>query len=247
MSQHLRISTHNGPVHVFIPDGYVEGGTAIYVHGFYDTVDSAWVKQKLPEQFAASQRNAIFIAVEAPQQSGAAVYWKSLGELTSTVESALGRKLLDPVVAIAHSGGFSTVASWLSDPRLAHVILLDALYGSSNQFTAWANRPGRTFTLLVGKSGTPRIVADSILSKLLGLVQRVGTSALSAAEKSAKTLFVVAPQAHMQLVEPQPGPVSSWVLPTMLSRSPLAAIGSLSGGILLLLLGGALFYLGIRE
>lgn len=232
MSQHLRFETTHGPIHVYVPDGYSGGGTVVYVHGFFDTVDTAWEKQRLEAQFDASGRNALFIAVEAQQNSADSVKWRSLSELLDTVGLLTGIRPGDPVVAIAHSGGFETVAAWLTDPRLVHVILLDALYGFVTQYTQWANQPGHTFTLLVTKSGAPRTNAEGILSKLAGLVQKAGTAAISGAERTAKTLFVLANQSHFQLVEPQPGPASSWVIPTMLSRSPLGATGSLPGGLI---------------
>jgi len=229
MSKHLRFETPNGPIHVYIPDGYSDGGTVVYVHGFFDNVDEAWSKQRLEDQFSASGRNALFVAVEAPQKNGDRVRWRSLPELLDTVAVKTGIQPGDPVVAVAHSGGFDTVASWLNDPRLVHVILLDALYGFVNQFTQWANQPGHTFTLVVTRSGSPRQNAEGILSRLSGLVKAVSTAAISAAGMAAKTLFVLANQSHMQLVEPQPGPVSSWVVPTLLRRSPLGATGGLPG------------------
>lgn len=227
-SQHLRFETTNGPVHVYVPEGYSGGGTVVYVHGYFDTVDTAWTKQQLEAQFAASERDALFVAIEAPQRSGDAVRWRDLNALLDAVAVNTGIHPGNPVVAIGHSDGYETIAPWLSNPRLTHVILLDALYGFVTQYLKWANQPGHTLTLLVTQTGAPRSNAESILGQLVGLTRKIGTSTLTGAENAAKTLFVLAGQSHMQLVEPQPGPVASWVIPTFLRRAPLGSSGGLT-------------------
>lgn len=227
MARHIRFETSNGPVHVFIPDGYSGGGTVVYVHGYYNSVDSAWANHKLQEQFTASKRNAMFIAVEAPQKSGDAVKWSSLESLFEEVQFRVGITPPSPVVAIAHSGGFETVAKWLLDPRLTTIILLDALYGFLNQYVAWANQPDHQITIVVTENGGTKSNTEGILSKLVGVIKNPG-DALSSLTKTAKTAYVLSKKAHMLLVQPQQGPINGWTIPTLLaSRSRLPATGSL--------------------
>src|SRR5262245_52628668 len=64
----LRIADKAGPIHVWRPAGYRAETAAIvvYVHGYGTDVDTAWREHHLPEQFALSAVNALFIAPEAP-------------------------------------------------------------------------------------------------------------------------------------------------------------------------------------
>ena len=66
--RHLRLEGPHGPRHVWIPPGYTAetGATIVYVHGYFNNVDTAWTAHQLPEQAALSGLNAILIAPEAP-------------------------------------------------------------------------------------------------------------------------------------------------------------------------------------
>ena len=222
-----RLETEHGVVMVFIPDGYRDG-VVLYVHGFFDNVESAWRKQRLPEQFLASGVKAMFIAPEAKSGSADKVRWSNLTALLDTVSLLTGVTPKDPVVAIGHSGAFENIAKWLGNPRLVHITLLDAFYGSVAAFRDWANRTGNTLTLLVTRSGAPRTNAEAALPTFFSVVRWAGVPDLyedfSPAAKHAKTLYIVANETHMQLVEGRPRkPVTSWVIPVLLRRTPVGA------------------------
>lgn len=228
---------------VFQPDGY-SGGTVVYVHGFFDTVETAWKKERLPEQFLASGVKALFIAPETKGGSADKIRWKDLGALLDTVELLTGVTPGDPVVAVGHSGAYENIALWLSDPRLVHVTLLDALYGYVAAFRDWANRSGHTLTLLVTKRGKPRDNAEAALPTFFSVVRWAGVpntfEEFSPAAKATKTLYIVANESHMQLVEGRPGkPITSWVIPVLLRKTPLGA------GLSTVLIVGALAALGL--
>src|SRR5690606_15431627 len=59
--RHWRLTTKNGAIHVWIPDGYTRrrAETIIYVHGYYVNADQAWRNYSLAKQFAASAINAV--------------------------------------------------------------------------------------------------------------------------------------------------------------------------------------------
>ena len=44
LTEHWRIATAQGAVHVWVPEGYdrESAGTVIYVHGYYTDADGAW-------------------------------------------------------------------------------------------------------------------------------------------------------------------------------------------------------------
>jgi hypothetical protein len=136
-----RFETEHGPVHVFRPAGYErsKGGVVVYVHGLYNDVDSAWESHALPDQFQETNRNAIFIAPEAPVQGSDPVRWTDLQSLLDAVHAQRPDLLLDEgrLVAMGHSGAYRTIATWLKHPRLSEVILVDGLYGLIDEYTEW--------------------------------------------------------------------------------------------------------------
>jgi len=140
---HWRFETPRGPVHVWTPPGYdpATAGIVVYVHGHIHNVDQAWTQHHLAEQFLASEQNALFICPEAPITRREAPKWPSLSALIREVRRRTG--LARPwghVVAMAHSGGYTTVLRWLDYRPLDTVILLDALYGHEDYFEDWLYR-----------------------------------------------------------------------------------------------------------
>lgn len=155
--QHWRLATAHGPVHVWIPDGFdhESAGIAVYVHGYYTRVDRAWREHHLAAQFAASGRNALFIAPEAPARGAHEVHWRDLGDLIREVRRhARLPRPWGPVVVLGHSGAYRTLIEWLDDQPIhpiGHVVLLDGLYGHEDHFRAWLeeNRhPPRRLTVV---------------------------------------------------------------------------------------------------
>jgi hypothetical protein len=141
--QHVRFGTDDkGPVNVWRPASY-KPETAllvVYVHGFYNNADSAFLEHHLSEQFRDSGRNAMFVVPEAPSWRTDDVIWKDLDELLAAVEqNAKVPMPKGPVWVIAHSGAYRTAAAWLSNPKIERVVLLDALYSADEDFRSWVN------------------------------------------------------------------------------------------------------------
>jgi hypothetical protein len=140
---HWRFDTTNGPVHVWIPDDYraESAGTVLYLHGYWTHIDQAWVNHSLPEQFAASGRNAIFIAPEAPANGRESVAWRSLGALLREVKTQTNlHRAWGNVVVMGHSGAYRSILPWLKYRHVSSVILLDAMYGQEDDFAYWLER-----------------------------------------------------------------------------------------------------------
>jgi len=138
-----RLDTIRGPIYIA---GSVKGPVVIYVHGYRDTAASAIEKHRLPEQFAAAGAEATFVVPEAPSSSSQAISFPDLGELLALAQ----RPDAKAVVALGHSGAYRTLRGWLKDPRLRHVVLLDALYGHGDEFAAWGRAKGHQLDI-VGK------------------------------------------------------------------------------------------------
>src|SRR5262245_14591284 len=89
----------------------------IYVHGYGTSVREAFAAHHLAAQFAASERNAIFIVPEAPSGPNEVVYFPQLERLLERAESELGRALSREGITIAgHSGAYRTLRAWLDHP-----------------------------------------------------------------------------------------------------------------------------------
>jgi len=137
--RHWRIETDRGAIHVWIPANYdaATAATIVFVHGYFVSVDDAWTDYRLPQQFALSGINAMFIAAQAPMTKREPLVWPSLNALVHTVKGnvdvAMPTKRL---VAVGHSGAYRTLAAWLPNPTLDTVVLLDALYGEF-RFVPW--------------------------------------------------------------------------------------------------------------
>jgi hypothetical protein len=149
-AQEWRIESGGRVVRVFRPAGFRARGAALvlYVHGFYTDADRAWRDHRLPEQFAASARNALFVVPAARTGPGQPLPWPELPALLALVADATGETLPRPLVAAGHSGAYKQIGAWLQHRTLRTILLLDALYGLQETFRAWVRRPGRRMALV---------------------------------------------------------------------------------------------------
>ena len=138
--RHWRLDTDAGPVHVWVPRGY-DAATAqavIYVHGYWQDADAVWLEHRLPEQFALSGVNAMFIVPEAPRGKWDRVLWPTTQALLAAVVAGIGEPLPKGRVAVfGHSGAYRTVIQWLADSRVDTVVLLDAAYVDVLPYRDW--------------------------------------------------------------------------------------------------------------
>lgn len=151
-----RLETEHGPVHVWIPAGYDPATAAlvVFVHGYRIDVDGAWTDYRLPEQFALSGINAMFVAPEAPAGKHDAINWMSLNALIARVKASVDVAMpAARLVAVGHSGAYRTLAVWLANEHLDTVVLLDALYGEY-RFAPWVRRePDRRLVDIAYETG----------------------------------------------------------------------------------------------
>jgi hypothetical protein len=203
--QHLRIDGPHGPVHVWIPAGYRAdtGATILYIHGYYDNVDTAWTGHQLPEQFAQSSLNAIFVAPEAPVGNRSGVNYPDLGELLRLVEEKAGvPRGAAWTVAMGHSGAFRTLEAWLDEPLLDQIVMIDAMYGDEDKIVSWYKAsPGRRL-IMVGEDTV--LGAEGISQKLpeaLVIDRFPPTYDLFPAEaRTSRLVYLRAQFGHMALV-----------------------------------------------
>ncbi|MEO8698894.1 MAG: hypothetical protein ABI867_02590 [Kofleriaceae bacterium] len=225
--RHTRIDGPHGPIHVWVPAGYHAdtGATVIYVHGYFDDADTAWVGHQLPEQFAMSAKNAMFIVPEAPVARGTPVNYPDLTELIRLVEDRTGvTRGAALTAAVGHSGAYRTIQAWMNEPLLDHITWIDAMYGEEEIIGAWLRASPRRKLITVGEdtilgteSFAARVAADTVT------IDRVppGYDLWPAAARTAKHLYVRAQWMHMPLV------LDAIVIPALMRLLPIEPLADL--------------------
>jgi len=223
---HIRVETARGPLHLWIPLGYdpKSAGMVIFIHGYFATVDQAWTDDHLAEQFQASGRNALFVAIEAPASNFQEVVWKSLDELLRTVDDSSPFPLPHgPLVIVGHSGAFRTILLWLRDPRVHYVTLLDGLYSGLGEFRYWLHTRYTTTPprMVLVASDTWR-QSSQLARRIYGTARRRGIPATASSftprETHARLLYLVSQYNHEEMIS------GGKVIPVLLEISPLMAV-----------------------
>jgi hypothetical protein len=218
--RHIRIDGPRGPIHVWIPPGYRSetGATIIYLHGYYDDADSSWTGHHLPEQFAMSALDAMFVVPEAPSGSRQPVAYPSLSELLQIVEDKTGVPRGAALTAVVgHSGAFRTIDAWLDEPLVDQLVMIDAMYNDDNEVEAWWRASPRHRLITVGEDtlqwneSVSRDLPDPLI------IDRFPTSydRWPAAAKTARYVYVRAQFMHMPLV------TDGIVMPALLRLLPV--------------------------
>ncbi len=222
----LRLETTHGPLHLWRPANYDSrtAGIVIYVHGYFTSVDQTWTDDRLAAQFHDSGRNALFIAIEAPQSNTQDLTWNSLKDLLATVQERAPYSLPHgPIVVIGHSAAYRTMLAWRRDPRLQYLIMLDALYTGEAEFRFWLQPHPRTQPhrmILVAYEKWWQ--SNKFARRNFGTVRRRGVpgkaGAFTLRETHARLLCLRSQYDHNAIVD------SGKVIPVLLQISPLGAV-----------------------
>jgi hypothetical protein len=222
----LRLKAPQGVVRVYRPPHYdaATAGVAIYIHGLYTDVDQAWSEHRLPEQFAASRRNALFIVPAARSEAAAMPPWDDLPTLLALIARELPDLLPDaaaPLVIAGHSGAYKQIVQWLPHPRVHTLLFLDALYGGEVELRAWLDAAPENRMSLVNHDTIP--AARSFIQDIPYAVYRprcpTQLTSLTPAERQAKLLSMDTRTDHFGIV------TNGTVLPLLLRWSSLPARG----------------------
>jgi hypothetical protein len=219
-AQEWRITAGGAVLRAFRPAGYRarDAALVIYVHGFYTDADKAWVTHRLPEQFEASGRNALFVAAAGRTAAGEPLPWPALPALlaavTETAEMPAG-----PLVAVGHSGAYKEIGGWLAHPRLRTVLLLDGLYGLETELRHWLARPRHRMALV---SKDTAAAAERFCRRLSYAVTRPRcpdeVTQLSPRERGAKLLSMGTDSDHFGIV------TDGRILPLLLRWAAIPAL-----------------------
>jgi hypothetical protein len=201
----FRFSAPEGVVRGYRPRHFRAGdaGLVIYVHGLYTDVDRAWTEHHLPEQFAASGRNALFVVPAGRSDATSPLPWVDL----ETLLAAVAREIPDgvpagPVVLAGHSGAYKQLLVWLKHPHVKTLLLLDAVYGGEPEFRAWLEAAPENRAALINHHTAP--AAAAMTQDLLYAVHRrrspITLRALTPAERRAKLLSMDTRTDHFAIV-----------------------------------------------
>jgi hypothetical protein len=224
--RHVRIDGPRGPIHVWIPAGYRAdtGATILYVHGYWDSADTAWTSHRLPEQFALAALNALYIVPEAPIQQRTPINYPVVGEILRLVEDQTGvPRGAALTAAVGHSGAYRTIQEWLDEPLIDQIIMIDAMYGDEPPFVGWYNASPRRRLINVGWDTL--LGTESISAKIPETVtiDRFPPSwdAWPAEVRRARSLYIRSQYMHMPLV------TDGVALPFLLRLLPVELLGDL--------------------
>ncbi len=218
--RHVRIEGPRGPVHVWIPPSYHAdtGATVIYIHGYFDDADTAWTGHQLPEQFALSALNALFIVPEAPIAQKVPINYPDLGELLRLVEDKAGvTRGAALTVAVGHSGAFRTLQAWLDEPLLDQIVSIDSMYGDEDLMVDWYRASPRHRLIMVGEDTL--LGTESVAQKIpeTVILDRFPTSYQTYPPEThtARSVYIRSQYMHMPLV------MDGIVMPALLRLLPV--------------------------
>lgn len=222
--RHWRIDGPHGAIHVWVPPSYraETGATILYIHGYYDNADTAYTGHRLPEQFAMSALNAMFVVVEAPMMTKVPVNYPNLGDILRLVEDTTGvTRGMALTAAVGHSGAYRTINEWLDEPLLDQVVMIDAMYANEDVMAAWLRSSPQRRLITVGEDTLQwneqflRNMPDTFV------VDRVPPTynTWPPEAKTARIVYVRAQYYHMPLV------TDGIVLPALLRLLPVELLG----------------------
>ncbi|HUS30644.1 MAG TPA: hypothetical protein VMZ53_19175 [Kofleriaceae bacterium] len=223
--RHWRIDGPRGPIHVWTPPGYraETAATILYIHGYYDNADTAFVGHRLPEQFAMSALNAMFIVVEAPHKQAVPVNYPSLSEVLRIVEDTTGvTRGMALTAAVGHSGAFRTINDWLDEPLLEQLVMIDAMYANEELIEAWLKASPHHRLITVGEDTLQWNEQFARDTPETFIVDRVPPTynTWPAQAKTARVVYVRAQYYHMPLV------MDGVVLPSVLRLLPVELLAT---------------------
>ena len=158
---------------IFVPKGFrptQSTNIIVYVHGWYNNIDSACAQFKLIEQFSESNKNAVFVFPEGPKNAPDSFGGKmedkdGLKNLFEDVVKYLKKKKIvnstkiGKIFLAGHSGAYRAIAYSVDQggltKNISDVILFDALYAETEKFLKWIqNFNGKFVNICTDQGGT---------------------------------------------------------------------------------------------
>jgi hypothetical protein len=156
----MQSNYNDSTVLVFVPKKFnnrVSTDMVIYMHGWYNNVDSSLAQFNLVNQFAQAEKNALLVMPQGPYNApdshggkfelpdGMVVF---LNELVSELIKAevLRNQRMGSLLLAGHSGAYRALAHMAvhGGYPVSEICLLDGLYSHVEKFTLWIERNPKT-------------------------------------------------------------------------------------------------------
>jgi hypothetical protein len=173
-------------VALFVPKDFRPGRAmdfVVHFHGWGNSVSNALVKYHLPEQLAASRRNAILVVPQGPRNASDSFGGKledagGFQRFMAEAVEVLRRNGIEApdgtgrIILSGHSGGYEVISAILARGGLTgkvdEVWLFDALYARTERFALWFDHhPGRFLDLYTEHGGTKE-ETEALMTALQG-------------------------------------------------------------------------------
>jgi hypothetical protein len=173
-------------VALFIPKDFRPGRDidfVVHFHGWGNNVSNALVQYQLPEQFAASRRNAILIVPQGPLDASdsfggkledADGFKRFMAEALEVLrqQGIVAKGGVGRIILSGHSGGYEVISAILArggmTAKIGEVWLFDALYAKTERFALWFDHhPGRFIDLYTEHGGTKE-ESEALMTALQG-------------------------------------------------------------------------------
>jgi hypothetical protein len=160
-------------VALFVPKDFRPGRDidfVVHFHGWGNNVSNALVKYQLPEQMAASRRNAVLIVPQGPLDASdsfggkledADGFKRFMAEALEVLrqQGIVAKGRVGRIILCGHSGGYEVISAILAQGgltgKIGEVWLFDALYAKAERFALWFDHyPGRFIDLYTEHGGT---------------------------------------------------------------------------------------------
>ncbi len=173
-------------VAIFIPKGFKQTKNidlVIYFHGWNNNIDSACAQFKLIEQFAESNKNALFVFPEGPKDApdsfgGRLEEKDGLNNLVNDVlnylieKKKISQSKVGKIILAGHSGAYRVISFCLMrgglTKNISDVILFDALYGQTEKYAYWIDHYQGRFINIYTDSGGTKNETENLMADLDG-------------------------------------------------------------------------------
>jgi hypothetical protein len=173
-------------VALFVPKDFRPGNDidfVVHFHGWGNNISNALAKYQLPEQFAASRRNAILLVPQGPLNASdsfggkledAGGFKRFMAEALEVLrqQGIITKGRVGRVILSGHSGGYEVISAILAcgglTGKISEVWLFDALYAKTERFSLWFDHhPGRFIDLYTEHGGTKE-ESEALMTALRG-------------------------------------------------------------------------------
>jgi hypothetical protein len=215
----------DGSVGIFVPKGFRETGKTdfiIHFHGWRNHIDTVLSQFNLVEQFCQSGRNAIFVVPQGPLDAADSFggkleddhgFQRFINEMMQKLKERgiIHDSHVGDIILSGHSGGYHVMSGILArgglQENIREVWLFDALYGGTENFTAWfAGTNAQRIIDIYTLHGGTREETEKLIESLKKNPAKTPFTAMKETDmkdsdlKNGRLIFIDSPLAHNEVI-----------------------------------------------